>query len=355
MVRVFEPPPFHPSRPGLVRPVRVDASGVDGPTRGQARGPGWVKVAHGWYVPTYVDRDQVCQRILESSVHTPPGGAVTGWAALRWEHGRWFDGSRRDGTLRDVTVATAGQTVREQPGTRTSEEQLWRRDVTVLDGLAITRSVRSVTFEMRHADTVDQAVGVLDMAAYSDLVSVSQTAGYVSTMLPVTGIIQCRKALPLASENSWSWQETRMRLAWQRAFEGVPLRCNVPVFDSSGRHVGTPDLLDPEAGVVGEYDGAPHLTGGRRAHDLGREHAFRQVGLEPVTMVAGDWADLGRFLARVRGVRPRRAPRAATLDDRTAAVVDADPDRRPAAGARSRDPRAAARPPRRLTTPPVGR
>ena len=35
--------------------------------------------------------------------------------------------------------------------------------------------------------------------------------------------------------------------------------CNVPVFDRFGQHIGTPDLLDPVAGVVGEYDGALHL------------------------------------------------------------------------------------------------
>ena len=29
---------------------------------------------------------------------------------------------------------------------------------------------------------------------------------------------------------------------------------NRPIFDLHGRHVGTPDLLDAEAGLYGEYD-----------------------------------------------------------------------------------------------------
>ena len=49
---------------------------------------------------------------------------------------------------------------------------------------------------------------------------------------------------------------------------------NRPVFDLHGRHVGTPDLLDVEAGVYGEYDSELHLDGKRRLKDLTREDAF---------------------------------------------------------------------------------
>jgi hypothetical protein len=59
------------------------------------------------------------------------------------------------------------------------------------------------------------------------------------------------------------------------------------VFDLHGRHVGTPDLLDVESGLFGEYDSAFHLEGSRRLRDQVREDAFRRVGLEPVVMIAG--------------------------------------------------------------------
>ena len=55
-----------------------------------------------------------------------------------------------------------------------------------------------------------------------------------------------------------------MRLVWELdAGHPRPL-CNVPLFDRHGRHLATPDLVDPGAGVVGEYDGAVHLTGAQR-------------------------------------------------------------------------------------------
>ena len=40
-----------------------------------------------------------------------------------------------------------------------------------------------------------------------------------------------------------------------------------------GRHMGTPDLLDVEAGVYGEYDSELHLDGKRRLKDLVREES----------------------------------------------------------------------------------
>ena len=38
------------------------------------------------------------QRIVEAAGHLPPGGMVTGWAALRLLRGGFFDGVARDGS-----------------------------------------------------------------------------------------------------------------------------------------------------------------------------------------------------------------------------------------------------------------
>lgn len=73
----------------------------------------------------------------------------------------------------------------------------------------------------------------------------------------------------------------------------------MPVFDLDGRHLGTPDLIDPATGVVGEYDGSLHLTGSQRAKDLAREERFRGHGLHPVAMVGADVADPSAFVHRL--------------------------------------------------------
>src|SRR5690349_20477059 len=80
------------TRSGLVRPVRRDLAGIDGPTPGQARGPAWRRTSQGFYVPAGVYGAQPEQRILEASVVVPPHGAVTGWAALRWLGALWLSG-----------------------------------------------------------------------------------------------------------------------------------------------------------------------------------------------------------------------------------------------------------------------
>jgi hypothetical protein len=296
---VFEPPSFHPDRPGLVAPVGVDPSGVRGPTRKQARGPRWRRSSYGRYVPSTARRDDVHQRIVEASAVLRPGDAVTGWAALSWLGGRWFAGEGPGETELPVPLV-ARQWLATQSGLLVSQEHLRFREVQVVDGLPVTPAARSVTFEMRHAPTLLRAVMALDMACYSDLVSIAEAAAYAATLGTWTGIPLCRKALAHADENSWSPQEVVMRWVWTQMGSRPRPLCNVAIFDRAGRHVGTPDLLDPVAGVVGEYDGAVHLTGGQRTRDLRREGELRGHGLEYVTMIASDAGDGYRsFLSRL--------------------------------------------------------
>lgn len=295
---MFQPPPFHPNRPALVAPVRVDPTGEDGPTRAQARGPQWRRSGYGYYVPADAP-DTVQQRIVEAAAVLRPGDGVTGWAALQWLGGRWFTGTDAPEVTRPVPLVTQ-QWVATQTGLLVSQEHLRHREVQPVDGLPVTSPVRSVCFEMRHAPDLARAVAALDMAAYSDLVSIREVAAYAATLGTWTGIPLCRRALELADENAWSPQETTMRVVWTQDGGRPRPWCNVPILDRSGRHVATPDLLDPVAGVVGEYDGALHLASAQRTRDVRREGRLRDLGLEYVTMLASDRADgYASFLARL--------------------------------------------------------
>ena len=90
-----------------------------------------------------------------------------------------------------------------------------------------------------------------------------------------------------------------MRRTWQGGGFGRP-QANCPVFDLAGRFVGTPDQLDVRAGVYGLYDGALHLAGAVRHGDVAKEAAYRALGLEGVTMMAGDLLDREPFVMRLR-------------------------------------------------------
>ena len=266
-------------------------------------------------MPATVERT-AAQRIVEAHAVLHDDEAVTGWAALHWEGAAWFNGTRDGAEPRDVPVLARRHLV-AQPGFTVSQEFLAPADISVVDGLAITQALRSVTFEMRYAERLGDAVVALDMACYSDLVSLAEVAEYVAGLGPVTGIQQARDAVALGEENSWSPQETRMRGVWTRR-AGLPRpRCNVPVFTLEGRHVGTPDLIGG-IGLVGQYNGSAHLNVAGAATDIKKEAAYRDLGLETVTMVASDWADLDDFVARLRSAarraRAHTGPRGWTLD-----------------------------------------
>ena len=278
----------HPLHPHVVLPVRRDPTGREGPTRNQAAGPRYRRTSRGLYVPSEVDGDDVDQRIAEAAVLLPDYGGLTGWSALHWSGAAWFDGSLRDGSRRAVELAVMHGEIRSQPGIRVTSERLPPRDLSEHDGFSITSHVRSVCFEMRYADSERAAVVILDMAAMFDLVSIDEVAAYVAGLNGWTGVGRCRVAVVLANENSWSAMETLMRLIWVLDAGFPPPRCNQPVFDRQGRHIGTPDIIDIEAGVVGQYNGKLHLEGGRNAKDLQTEAAYRRAGLECFTMVAAD-------------------------------------------------------------------
>ena len=308
--RMAENEPSGPPRPGLVVPVRRDPKGLLGPTKGRAAGPGWRRTSHGFYVPSHVSNDKVEQRIVEASVVVPEGLGITGWAGLRWLGGRWFDGTTSAGDRRPVTIAIGTHDIKPQPayGIAVTGEGLWRRMVIDVDRLSITRPEWSVSFEMRYADDWRQAVVVLSMAAYNDLVSVEEQAEFLSHQNGWTGVPQARKALPFADENCWSPVEVLMKLVWQIDAELPRPLCNHPVFDLRGRHLGTPDVIDPETGLMGEYDGPGHLVPGQKARDIRRADLLRAHDLESVVMVAEDFQDLDAYLHRLR-VAHRRAAR----------------------------------------------
>jgi hypothetical protein len=257
-------------------------------------------------VPSSVDGTNPEQRIVEAAGALPEVGGVTGWAGLRWAGGYWFEGQTGDGAdARPVPLAVGFHDIRPQAVIEVTQEHLDLQEMTALDGLPMTTVRRSLGYEMRYAGSIRNAVVAFCMAAYSDLVSIEEMNAFFARHRGWDGIRLARAAMALAEENCWSPQEVRMLLVWLLD-AGLPRPlCNRPVFDRSGRHIGTPDLLDIEAGIVGEYDGPLHLHGSQRRKDRDREEAFRGVGLEYFTILTGDVRDRMRTAERMRLARSR--------------------------------------------------
>lgn len=298
--------PRCPAPPRLWRPVRVDPTGEEGPTQGQARGPGWRRTSHGLYVPADVDGSLPEQRIMEQSARLPARGAVTGWAGCRLHGGSFFDGLMPDGhTLVPVPLATGGSQVRADDSVTVSRDRLPIEDVTIRYAVPCTAALRSVFDAMRTAGNLREAVVVLDMAAAAEITSIRRLTAYAARHPGWNGIPQVLTALPLASELSRSPNETRTRLVWVLD-AGLPApRVNQPVFDLRGNLLGIADLLDAEAGVAGEFDGADHRGALRHSDDVRREDLFRRHGLEVFRVTGPDLSVIDRVVARMHGARAR--------------------------------------------------
>jgi hypothetical protein len=291
----------------LVTPVRLDVDGVTGPTRGQARSRRWRQSSRGWYVPADVDATLPEQRIVETAVLLPPGGAITGWAGARWWGAGYFDGLAPDGrTLLPVPLGLGVDgDVRARPGIRLSRDRLPAEEVVTVRGVPCATVERALFDEMRQASDEREATVALDMVAAAELTSINRMRRFTSTKSGWNGRPQVVAALDLADENSWSPAESRLRLVWMIDAELPRPLTNQPVFDLRGRLIGIADLFDPVAGVVGEYDGAAHRRLRRHSLDVRREHEFRRAGLEFFKVVSLDMLDVDLVVDRMLSTRSR--------------------------------------------------
>jgi hypothetical protein len=310
---------LHISRPGIVVPVRVDPSGRTGPTPGQARGPRWRGSSCGRFVPAHVDREGTPQRIVEAVASAPDGSGATGWAALHWQLARWFPGRTARGDLLPVPIAIADSVhLARRAGVQLCRDWLFEGDIIRVDGLPITRPERSICVAALRARSVEDTVQVVCMAMADDLASLAELRAYAARIKGRPHTRRLNTAIELADENVWSPMEVTLMMRWRHVRPVAGLRCSAPIFDLDGNHLLTPDLLDAEAGVLGQYDGLIHEEKRVRRRDLETEELCRDLGLEVVTMLAADLRDMRSFDRRLASAYQRATARAArggwTLD-----------------------------------------
>lgn len=337
----MSPVPWKPvcTRPtGLVVPFRVDPDGKEGPTRGRAAGPGFRRAGPGLYVPTSAP-ECVEQRIVEQAARLRPDGSsgcVTGWAALRWRGAAYFDGLS-EGSMEPLPVPIAlggaGANLRPWPDCAISRMRLAPTEREVIDGVPVATVQRALFDEVRRRGELWSAVTAIDMTAAAGLISVWLFATYVADLNSRSGSPLAREAVSLAVDESWSPREPWMRLVWLLVADLEPPLVNRSVYDLDGNLLGIPDLLDPVAGLAGEYNGEHHKSVDQARGDVEREERFRDHGIECFAVVRGDSrrvAAARMLAARERAkflppesrawtvVRPARDPEPETLDERLA-------------------------------------
>ena len=190
------------------------------------------------------------------------------------------------------------------PGAMTMPEPRPCRPMAVTLGPA-TAATRAVLDAMRRAPDVRAAVRAVDMACAAELVSPERVARYAEPRPGWVGMPRVAQALDLCDERSRSPLETDGRLVW-RLDAGLPRpRVNVPVFSRQGKLLGIADLLDEEAGLVVELDGADHAGARRRSEDAGREAGLRNHRLEVERVTGYDLHHRPALVGRLHQARRR--------------------------------------------------
>lgn len=295
--------PVAPQPRDLVPPTRV--GDPDGPTRGQARDRlAWRPTSRGLYVPASVDAALPEQRIVEQAARLPTGGVVTGWAGCRLHGAGFFDGLGPDGrTQLPVPLALGrGGRIRPDDAVVLSYHPVPPEEIVERHGIPTAAAARCVVDHARLQRDPREVVVAIDMMAAARVMLLEQLSAYAQGLrLGERRLLQW--ALGLASEHSRSPNETRLRLVGELD-AGLPrLWVNPVVYDRSGGRLGEVDLLDVEAGLVIEYDGADHRTASQHSYDVGKEAALRRAGLEVARVTGADLRRPGRVVERLTGAR----------------------------------------------------
>ncbi len=326
--------PVAPPVPQLWTPVRIDPTGIKGPTKGQAAGPHWRSTSPGRSVPAHVTDELVEQRILEAYAACGPNAVVTGWAGLRLHGAGFSDGLGADGNTRlDVPVSMNGGRTRSRPGVITLRTTVPTDEVVVIHGVRCAVIARALLDQIRleaqlGGDEWDQ-ISQVDMACAAQLISIKRMARYRWMRYWYRDIRTLDRILPKCTEDARSPREVDFRRVWtDHAGWPNPL-CNRTITDDEGRVIGMPDLFDVDRSVAGEYAGGGHRQKHRHNSDLIRAAAFRRVGIEIVEVTNTHIERPGRVVGWMQEAEERASllPRRWQVAPRTGPTLDQILDR----------------------------
>ena len=228
------------------------------------------------------------QRAYEVGARLRPGMALlTGWAVLRLAGARYFEGLAEDRrTPLPVPVLLPHHARLRGPEVRVERTRLPLPAVVWRSGVPCVPNELALLHELRRAVSARRAGVMVDMALAAGVVDLDRLreAARAHRRLPPAASY----ALDRACAECRSPRESDMLQVWE-SVAGFPRPLmNREVRDLAGRLLAVVDLLDVEAGVCGEFNGAAHRSAARQSRDERRHASLRGVGLETFAVVGSD-------------------------------------------------------------------
>jgi hypothetical protein len=287
---------------------RFPASVADWTRRGIPRttltGPRFTRTAYGWYRRAGPPRS-TAQRILDALAGQVDGALIAGWAAA-YVHGVDLLDGLDDHTMAPLPVPVLLPPGQRRRSTRHIPYRQSRRPAHQerIERVPVTTLFRAALDLALLAPELTEAVVALDAVLASRLLAHQRLQRVAADLPRRRGVRQARRAIELARIGVRSPWESRLRMFAETELAWTDLQPNRAVFDHRGNLLGIPDLLDVEAGLVLEYDGASWRTERSTGHrdlaqhreDNEREERLERAGLVVVRVAK---ADLTRYRDRL--------------------------------------------------------
>lgn len=277
-----------------------------GPT--ELSGPLWQRLARGVRGWNGLEPDDPDVRIRSVALQQPPGTVLGGWAALRMHGLRDLDGRTGPGACElERILVHVGPSGRTRPGPHVDVDrgELRAHEIEVRDGVQIvTPTVACVAIARRYG--AEEGLVVADLATGRGLTDAGALQSWADANAGACSVRSVRQVASLVDPAAASMPESRLRYVWV-VDAGLPRPLvNPRIRDRAGYLVGKPDLLDPEAALVGEYDGSGHRELAAHTADNCREERFEGMGLFVVRASALDlWPGRAQLVTRLRAARSR--------------------------------------------------
>jgi hypothetical protein len=234
--------------------------------------------------------DDPYAQIRAAALATSGRAVVAGWsAATVWGVPTDFIDGTFDGNRTMGVCINPRGTQHQRQGIQYSYSGLDVTDVVELHGMLVTTGVRTAFDALRLAPWTDRALAWGDACIRFDLTTPTELAGYAADRKRWPGIRRVRALLPMLSALAESPMESVMRFVWVGAGLPEPL-VNPEIFDPSGQFIARVDLLDPETGLVGEYNGGWHRNGLQPWSDTVRQRPLERWGFTLANLGGPDFA-----------------------------------------------------------------